>query len=176
MANTDAKLTADQQGQVIEWLCEGIGNKEIVERLADEHGVEVTPQAIDYYRGAYAEQIDEARDKALLKRAQRGYANRLKRLEALEANAERAVQLTRAGGKGWTQMSAELRAILKDIRDELGDLKQRHEHSGPGGGAVQVEHGLDPAGLANALDGLLAGAAGGASGGTDALGEDSTDD
>jgi hypothetical protein len=55
-------------------------------------------------------------------------------------------------------------------------LADRHEHSGPGGGAVQVEHGLDPAGLASALDGLLAGAAGGASGGTDALGEDSTDD
>ena len=139
MANTDAKLTADQQGQVIEWLCEGIGNKEIVQRLVDEHGVEVTPQAIDYYRGAYAEQIDEARDKALLKRAQRGYANRLKRLEELEKLATRASQLTVGGGKGWTQMSAELRAILKDIRDELGDLKQRHEHSGPGGGAVQVE-------------------------------------
>jgi hypothetical protein len=169
MAITDGKLTAAQKKQVIEWLCEGLGNAEICKALAED-GVEVTQQAIDYYRGAYAEEIDEAREEALRKVVQQGFANRIKRIRALERNAERAVQLTLAGGKGWTQMSAELRAILKDIRDELGDLKQRHEHTGPGGGAVEVQHGGD---AIDRLEGLLAGIAarsaeGGGAGATDA--------
>lgn len=137
MATTDRKLTPEQQRQVIEWLCEGLRNVEIVDELKRE-GVEVTPQAIDYYRGAYAEEIDEAREEALRRVVQQGFANRIKRIRALETNAQKAAELTSMGGRGWTQMSAELRAILKDIRDELGDLKQRHEHTGPGGGAVEV--------------------------------------
>ena len=130
------KLTADMQERVIQWLCEGIGNVEICDLLKAEHGVQVTKQAIDYYRQSRADEIDAAREEALKRAMQQGFANRLRRLAALEANAERAVDLTRAGGKGWTYVSAELRAILKDIRDELGDLKQRHEHTGAGGGAL----------------------------------------
>jgi hypothetical protein len=140
------------QQQVVQWLCEGIGNTEVTKLLADAHGVEVTRQAIDHYRTTYAEEIDTAREEALRRAVQQGYANRLRRLEVLSRNADRASELTRAGGQGWTTMSAELRAILKDIRDELGDLKQRHEHTGAGGGAITID---DQRAAADKLAGLL---------------------
>jgi len=136
----DGKLTPEMQQQVVQWLCEGVGNTEVTKLLADGYGVEVTRQAVDYYRITYADEIDAAREEALRRAVQQGFANRLRRLEVLGRNAERASQLTQAGGQGWAQMSAELRAILKDIRDELGDLKQRHEHTGAGGGPVRVSY------------------------------------
>jgi hypothetical protein len=87
--STDNKLNSSQQQQVIEWLCEGHRNNEVVAALKDEHGIEVTQQAIDYYRTAYADEIDEARSKSLVKAAQQGFSNRLKRIRGIERKIEK---------------------------------------------------------------------------------------
>lgn len=136
--NSAPKLTPEQRRQVLQWLGEGYKDAEIVGFIKEQFGVEVTRQAVNYYRDTYAEDIAAIADDVYLRAIQQGFANRARRILVLERNAEKAADLTQAGGKGWTYISAELRAILKDIRDELGDLKQRHEHTGADGGPVQV--------------------------------------
>ena len=164
------KLSEDQQRQVLTWLGEGRSDTEIAGLLEERFGITISGNGVKYYRKPYAKEIAECAEDVYLASIQEGFGNKAQRIEVLKRNAAIAAGLTVAGGKGWTQMSAELRAILKDIRDELGDLKQRHEHTGPGGGAVEVQHGGD---AIDRLEGLLAGIAarsaeGGGAGATDA--------
>lgn len=177
MATTDRKLTPEQQRQVIEWLCEGLRNVEIVDELKRE-GVEVTPQAIDYYRGAYEEDIDAAREEALRKAAQQGFSNRVRRVRSLERTVTKLEETMENAPVGeWPAwVSKEYRELMQQIRDEWGDLKQKTELSGPGGGPVEVEHGVDPESIGDALEQLLARTSAGAGAGTDELGSGPADD
>lgn len=136
---TMPKLTDEQRRQVVAWLAEGLRDGEVIERLQTECGIAIKKQSVAYYRTAYAEQIAEAYEDAMKTAATQGLCNRIRRLEVLERNAQKLIDATSVSGRGYTQVNAELRATLKDIRDELGDLKTRAELTGPGGGAVQVE-------------------------------------
>ena len=136
------KLTEEAKADVLQCLCEGQRNGEVVALLKERYGVSVTEQAVDYYRGAYADEIDTAREEALKRAAQQGFANRLRRLAALSRKAEKLdTVLDAASVRDWEGFGKEFREFLKDIRDELGDLKQRHEHGGPEGGPIPLEHG-----------------------------------
>ena len=143
MADADCspKLTTEQQQAVIEWLCEGLRNVEVVAALKDEYGVEVSQQAIDYYRTAHADEIGGARTKALQKAAQQGFANRIRRIRSLERKAEKMDEvLDGAAIASWPNwLVREYRETLREIRDELGDLKQRHELTGADGGDLRVQ-------------------------------------
>ena len=136
-----SKLTEAQQRQVITWLAEGLRSAEISEKIKAEFDVEITRQGVDYYRKAHAEEIAAAYADAFETAAAQGLCNRIARLGVLERNAKRMIDDTRAGGRGFTTVNKELRETLRDIRDELGDLKLRSEHSGPDGGPIQQEIG-----------------------------------
>ena len=123
------------------WLAEGLRDCEVLEKLATEEQVTVCENTVRYYRTAYADQIAEAYEDAFTTAAKQGLCNRIARLRVLERNAETMVANTKGGGKGFAQVNAELRATLRDIRDELGDLKERHELSGPGGGPMKMQIG-----------------------------------
>ena len=134
------KLTDEQRRQVITWLAEGLRNAEVLERVQGEFGVTITRQAVDWYRATYGKELEAAYAEAMKDCALVGLRNRIRRLQVLEDSAEQAIKALRGGGKGWTYASMELRAILKDIRDELGDLKTRAELTGLDGGAIQVAY------------------------------------
>jgi len=123
------------------WLCEGLSNGDCIDNLKTEFGIDVTPPAINYYRDQCADQIAEAEAAAYKRIIQQGMTRRSERIKALAAEATRAysaLQQFKPGQKGWAQASAEWRALVKDLRDEMNQLTQRIEISGPGGGPVQV--------------------------------------
>lgn len=127
--NRQHKLTAEAQEDVLRWLAEGRRNTDIVGRLQREHGVEVTRQAVDYYRNAFADRIDAAREDALQRAAQQGMANRLVRIAVLERNLDRLTKATETFDEPdeYIRLNSELRQSLSALRDELGDLVERHE-------------------------------------------------
>jgi len=142
------KLTDEQRRQVVAWLAEGLRSGEVVENVQTEFGVEISRQAVDYYSATYSEEIAAAYVDAMGAAAKRGLCNRIARIKVLEHNAQKMIDSTKANGRGFTQVNAELRATLKDIRDELGDIKSRSELSGPGGSPafVVVQFGDDDEG------------------------------
>ena len=129
------KLTPEARQSVLQWLCEGLRNKEILERLQADFAVTVTRQAIDCYRNKWSDEIQEAQAEAEHRAKQQGLSNRLRRISLLETLAEKlsgaAIDETPRNAK---DLSPEVRALLRDIRDEYGDLKERQELTGPGGG------------------------------------------
>jgi hypothetical protein len=127
--NRQHKLSSEAQEDVLRWLAEGRRNTDIVGRLQREHGVEVTRQAVDYYRNAFADRIDAAREEALQRAAQQGMANRLVRIAVLERNLDRLTKATETfdDPDEYIRLNSELRQSLSALRDELGDLVERHE-------------------------------------------------
>jgi len=102
----------------------------VVALLKQHYAVEVTEQAVDYYRGAYADQIGAAREEALQRAAQQGFANKVRALGALSRKAlklDEVLDASPVSTKNWGPLCAELRALRRDIRDELGDLVERRE-------------------------------------------------
>lgn len=96
----------------------------------------------------------------------------------IEADVRRYLQRLQAeGGNVLAESAADLERMVK-LYYALCEqpLAERHEHTGAGGGAVQVQHGFDPDGIAEALRGLLGRRGGVAGGGTGELDADTADD
>lgn len=119
------KLSDAQQQQVLQLICEGYKDQEIADKLKKQHGVEITREGIRYYRQEkFADLIDELHNEALKERVRQGYANRLRRLDRLERLARKLEKAADEGTpKDALALSPEIRAVLRDMRDELGDLK-----------------------------------------------------
>lgn len=104
-----------------------------------------------------------------------------------QASRDRRVEKARVEGRAVLDAETGEPVVLGDWRaaawwlekrkqDTWGERKTKLEHTGAGGGPVQVEHGLDPARVAESLRGLAARAAGGADPGTEPLAEMAADD
>ncbi len=136
-----SKLTEAQQLQVLERLCAGQSNPEILAWLEGE-GVTVTAQAIDYYRDKFETEIDAAQLKALARAKRRGWGVVDKRiqficdqLDALEKQREgvNAAQWVHYG------LGKEYRELAGELRKELGQEKPTQlELGGKGGTPLQI--------------------------------------
>ena len=152
------KLTPEAQERVLQWLCEGFRNSEVLEKLQGEFDIPLTRQGIDYYRDKWDKEIQEAQDEAERRAKQQGLSNRLRRISLLETLAAKlgdaAIEESPRNSK---DLSPEVRALLRDIRDEFGDLKTRQEHTGAGGGPIEVDiNGAARDKLADTIAGLSA--------------------
>ncbi len=118
------KLNSASQTRLLEWLCEGLSNAEVNEKLQSEFGVTIVPQTLGQYRTKWRAEIEAAEVAARGIAAQHGLARRDLRIGILTAWAEKCVRelkgpsapgpLIRAG------IPAELRATLKQLAEELG--------------------------------------------------------
>lgn len=133
------KLTPEAREALMGWLCEGYRNSEVLGQLQSDFGIEITRQAVDGYRDRYADEIDAAREEALKRAAQQGFSNRIRRIDRLQRLAEKLGKAAEGTPKDALSVSAEIRALLRDIRDEYGDLKTRQELTGKDGGKIGVE-------------------------------------
>lgn len=128
--DTANKLTEEHKGQLVALLAEGCSNAEVNERLEQLCGETLHRNTITYYRQQYADQIDAARQEALARVAQQGFANKVRAIRALCRKAEKldeTLDKAAVGSDKWERLCAELRALRRDIRDELGDLVERRE-------------------------------------------------
>lgn len=179
-------LRSTEQLAVVEWLAEGLTDQEIVDKLQSEFGKTCTPQNISgNYRKSRMEEIEAAKTARFERACSRGFGSRAARIEALNEVAERIighirsypVALTFEGGN----CIKEFRDTLADLRKECGqETPTKLEHSGPGGGPLEVavEHDLSDglttperlasvAGILGSLGLLTAGGPGGAEDGAE---------
>ena len=146
-------LRSTEQLAVVEWLAEGLTDQEIVDKLQSEFGKTCTPQNISgNYRKSRMEEIEAAKTARFERACSRGFGSRAARIEALNEVAERIighirsypVALTFEGGN----CIKEFRDTLADLRKECGqETPTKLEHSGPGGGPLEVATTTVPLGL-----------------------------
>jgi len=105
---TSHKLTENQREALVVWLCEGLRDAEIIERLQTGFGVTVTQQNVNHYRDKYAAQIAAAEEAAYKRLIQVGLCKRGERVPG------RCVCMTRRMGHVRTWL---VRALGVSARD-----------------------------------------------------------
>ena len=115
------KLNQEHKEAVLVWLCEGLTDVDIVERLGCDYGVSVTRDNIrKNYRKPNSQAIKEAEQEAYEVAVQSGYGLRSQRIAALSRKARRLDQaLDETAPTGW---SANGLNFLKEFRETLGAI------------------------------------------------------
>ncbi len=128
------KLTDNQQKALLEWLCEGLTDTEILHKLEAEFGHVLTYRAIAYYRVKFAEELDAAEEHALQAAKRRAWGRRSHRISALcdwLDKVKGAIDSCKGPGPLVRDgMPKELRDTLTELRKELGVEIIRTEESG----------------------------------------------
>jgi len=116
-ANT---LTDKHREALLEWLCEGLSDQEILERLQTDHDVGCAHENIAYYRRKWRDEIDEGEQRRLEAAQRHGWGLASKRAGVL------AKTLTRFAGALTEDDPAVLAksGISKEFRDLLGELRR----------------------------------------------------
>lgn len=178
-------------GNYFETACDFIGVHKVTAYRWINRAEEALLATVDEEGNVHEDQVPEGEQvfvafrNATLAGAARAEVRNLALIQ--QASRDRRVEKAQVEGRAVLDAETGEPVVLGDWRaaawwlekrkqDTWGERKTKLEHTGAGGGPVEVRHGLDPAGVARALDGLLARAGGDAAGGTGELAEDTADD
>ena len=114
------------------WLCEGLRNVELNERLQATFGLTLSRPVLDEYRAKYRGLVDAAEAEALEDAKRQGYGARSHRVRRLGLHlAKMDAVLEKEAIVRWGQLPKDYLAFLADLRKELGqDAPQKVDISG----------------------------------------------
>ena len=134
-------LNDEHRNTILEGLCAGKTDTEIIAGLETQFGVTCTPQNLTHYRDKWKTEVDEAEGQRYEAAKRRGWASATKRIISISKvldKLEGTLEYASPGQIAQGRLGQEFREMLKELRTELGLDKQRVELTGAEGTPLQV--------------------------------------
>jgi hypothetical protein len=121
----------------LEWIAADYDWRVIRNWFEERGWPSITRALVTYYRTSRGESIQRIRTERYSKALDAGLAQRAERVERLKKHADELEALKwepDKNGRLWNEKA--WRETLRDIAEEIGERKQKHEISGPDGEAL----------------------------------------
>ncbi len=106
---------------LMEMLCEGLNNRQICERLREQHQLCLNSQGVTRWRERWANKIAVHESKALQQARLTGWGKRLVRVQKIQELIEQAYEELRSLSPArWKNLPDKLIALVRELRTELG--------------------------------------------------------